>query len=288
MLSEERRREIATFLRIRRARLTPQDVRLPVSGRRRTPGLRREEVAALADVSTEWYTWLEQARDVRASREALERIAGALRLEPSAAQYLLTLAGYRVDSGSQVRAATIGSHIQRMLDRLDPYPAWVYGERWDVVAWNRAAAVLYGDFGAMQGLERNMLVQMFLGPRMRRVLADFPRVARDIVAKVREVYARFVDDPWYTEVIDLLCRESEEFAAWWSERTVEPYEDGVKIFNLPGEQALAFDFSVLDLRDQRFANLSLVTYVPQPGTGTLETMQRLLGSAPVDAGLTTS
>jgi transcriptional regulator with XRE-family HTH domain len=286
MLSEERRREIATFLRIRRARLSPDLVQLPVWGRRRTPGLRREEVAALAGVSTEWYTWLEQARDVRASREALERIAGALRLEPSATQYLLTLAGYG-SNGPQVRAATIGPHIQRMLDRLEPYPAWVYGERWDVVAWNRGATVLYGDFDAMQGLERNMLVQMFLRPRMRRVLVDFPRVARGIVAKVREVYARFVDDPWYNEIIDLLCRESDEFAEWWNERTVQPYEDGVKAFTLPGEPPLSFDFSLLDLRDQRFANLSLVTYVPQPGTGTLEVMQRLVSTAREETAVAT-
>ncbi|HEY8549515.1 MAG TPA: helix-turn-helix transcriptional regulator [Vicinamibacterales bacterium] len=287
MLSEERRREIATFLRIRRARLTPDDLQLPAWGRRRTPGLRREEVAALAGVSTEWYTWLEQARDVRPSREVLERIAAALRLEPSATQYLLTLAGHG-SNGPQVRAVTITPHIQRLLDRLDPYPAWVYGERWDVVAWNRGAALLYGNFGAMQGLERNMLVQMFLRPRMRLVLVDFPRVARGIVAKVREVYARFVDDPWYKEVIDLLCRESEEFAAWWNERAVEPYEDGVKAFRLPGEQLLTFDFSVLDVRDRRFANLSLVTYVPLPGTGTLEAMQRLLRAAPVEAAVTGS
>lgn len=284
MLSEERRREIATFLRIRRERLTPGEVGLPSGrGRRRTPGLRREEVAALAGVSTEWYTWLEQARDVRASAEVLEQIAGALRLEPSAALHLHTLAGYAASGERFVRAAAVSPHLQRMLDQLDPYPAWVYGERWDVVAWNRGATVLYGDFGVMDGPQRNMLVLMFLQPRMRTVLVDFPQVARGIVAKVQAVYARFVDDPWYKEIVDRLCNGSEEFAGWWRHRAVEPYEDGVKAFDLPGAGRLTFDFSVLDVRDQRFANLSLVTYIPRPGTGTREAMERLVLARPASA-----
>jgi transcriptional regulator with XRE-family HTH domain len=233
MLSDERRREIAMFLRTRRARLKPDELGLPPGGRRRTPGLRREEVAALAGVSTEWYTWLEQARQVRASAEALERIAGALRLEPSASRHLLTLAGYgtQVNGDEPSRSAGVSPHVQRLLDRLDPYPAWVYGERWDVVAWNRGACAIYGDFAAVQGLERNMLAAFFLNPVMRRMLVDWPRVARGVVAKVRSVYARYVDDPWYHEVLDLLCAKSPEFAAWWRDHEVHPYQDGVKVFD---------------------------------------------------------
>jgi transcriptional regulator with XRE-family HTH domain len=285
MLSAERRREIATFLRTRRARLKPEALGLRPGGRRRTPGLRREEVATLAGVSTEWYTWLEQARDVRASADALARIADALRLEPSASRHLLTLAGYgaQTNGDTLVRPADVSPHVQRMLDRLDPYPAWVYGERWDVLAWNRSATIVYGDFGAMQGLERNMLHLMFLNPSIRRVLVDWPLVARGIVAKVRSIYARYVDDPWYHEIIDLLCARSPEFASWWKDHEVHPYQDGVKSFEHPDAGRLTFDFSVLDLRDERFANLSLVTYVPQPGTGTQEKMERLLEAVARDA-----
>lgn len=280
MLSDDRRREIATFLRMRRARLKPEELGLPGGGRRRTPGLRREEVAALAGVSTEWYTWLEQARNVRASTDALERIAGALRLEPSASRHLLTLAGYGTppNGDEPARSSGVSPHLQRLLDRLDPYPAWVYGDRWDVMAWNRGACEIYGDFAARQGLERNMLVILFLNPEMRRVLVDWPRIARGVVAKVRSVYARYVDDPWYHEILDLLCAKSAEFAAWWHAHEVHPYHDGVKIFDHPAAGRLTFDFSTLDLRDERFANLRLVTYVPQPGTGTVEKLDRLLES----------
>jgi transcriptional regulator with XRE-family HTH domain len=280
MLSNERRLEIAAFLRMRRACVTPDEVGLPGGGRRRTPGLRREEVAALAGVSTEWYTWLEQSRPVRASAEALGRIADALRLEPSAARHLLTLAGYAPHANGEplTRSTSVRPHLQRLLDRLDPYPAWVYGERWDVIAWNRGATIIYGDFASMQGLERNLLYIIFVSPAMRRLLVDWPRVARSVVAKVRSTHARFVDDPWYQEIIDLLCERSPEFAQCWQDRDVRPEQDGVKIFDHPGAGRLTFDFSVLDLRDERFANLSLITYVPQPGTGTLEKMARLVAS----------
>jgi transcriptional regulator with XRE-family HTH domain len=280
MLSDERRREIAAFLRTRRLSLKPNEVGLPTGGRRRTPGLRREEVAALADVSTEWYTWLEQARQVRASAETLERIAGALRLEPSASRHLLTLAGYgaHVTGSGRSRSAGVSPHLQRVLDRLDPYPAWIYGERFDVVAWNQGATIIYGDFAVMEGVDRNLLAVLFLNPAMRRMLVDWPLAARSVVAKVRSIYARYVDDPWYNEIIDLLCARSSEFAAWWRDHEVRPEQDGVKAFDHPQAGRLTFDFSVLDLRDERFANLSLVTYVPQPETGTLEKMEQLFAS----------
>lgn len=278
-MSRERRRALAAFLRARRARLQPEEVGLTPGGRRRVPGLRREEVAALAAVSTEWYTWLEQARAVRASEQVLRSIAGALRLEPSEVRHLLTLAGYGAPPGDAPgRAPQVSPHLQRILDRLDPYPAWVYGERWDVFAWNGAAAALYGDFGARQGLERNMLWIVFLDPATRRLLADWEPVARGLVAKVRAIHARYVGDPWYQEIIDLVSARSPEFASWWEDHEVHPYRDGVKVFDHPQAGRLRFDFSVLELRDERVANLTLVAYAPQPGTGTAAAMERLLAA----------
>src|SRR5690606_25745766 len=138
--------------------------------RRRTPGLRREEVAVLAGVSPEWYTWLEQARDVRPSAATLHRIGEALRLEPAELQHLLALCGYGGDQpgNGAVHSPTVGRHVQLLLDEFDPCPAWVYGARWDILAWNRAATIVHGDLGAMEGMERNGLHQMFLNPRFRQ------------------------------------------------------------------------------------------------------------------------
>ena len=174
MLSDERRAEIAAILRARRARLRPGQVGLPDGSRRRTPGLRREEVAALAGVSPEWYKWLEQARDVRASADALGRIAAALRLEPGATRHLLALSGYAWDGGaSRARTEAITPHLQRLVERLEYCPTWVLGERWDILAWNRAAKVILGDLDARHGLERNALHVMFLSPPFRKMMVDW-------------------------------------------------------------------------------------------------------------------
>src|SRR6478752_4750076 len=191
MLSDERRREIADFLRTRRMRRQPEELGLPRGRRRRTPGLRREEVAAAAGVSAEWYTWLEQARDVRPSADVLHRIGVALRLEPGECRHLLTLAGYGVhdNGGEPPREASVSLRLQRLMDQLEYGPAWVYGERWDILGWNRAATAIHGDLATMQGIERNGIYQLFLGKKLRSTLVDWHAHARHCVAKLRGKYA---------------------------------------------------------------------------------------------------
>jgi transcriptional regulator with XRE-family HTH domain len=277
MLSDDRRAEIASFLRARRARLQPERVGLPKGSRRRTPGLKREEVAALADVSAEWYKWLEQARNVRASAEALRRIASALRLEPGETRHLLALSGYAWDGdGASSRTEMITPHLQRLVEQLEYSPAWVLGARWDILAWNRAATVILGDLAAMQGMERNAVYLMFLGERLRSMMTDWELHARDIVAKVRLVHAHHVDDPWFNEIVRLLHERSVEFAEWWDEQLVQLPRDGTKHYDHPQAGRLSFDYTVLDIADERFASLQLVSYLPTPGTGTQEKMEQLL------------
>jgi transcriptional regulator with XRE-family HTH domain len=278
MLSDERRREIADFLRNRRMRRQPEELGLPRGRRRRTPGLRREEVAAAAGVSAEWYTWLEQARQVRPSAQVLTRICAALRLEPNETRHLLTLGGYAVPSaGSDLpRSVSVSLRLQRLIDQMDFGPAWVLGERWDIVAWNRAASVIHGDLAPLQGLERNALYQLFLGD-LRSTLVDWEEHGRRCVAKLRAAYASRVDDPWFNELVTLLRTRSAEFERWWNENDIETSQEGVKHYEHPEVGRLVFDYSVLDVLDERMSALRLVAYVPAPGTGTRETMERLLG-----------
>ncbi|MGH7445909.1 MAG: helix-turn-helix transcriptional regulator [Longimicrobiales bacterium] len=284
-LSEDRRNEIASYVRRRRARLRPADVGLPDGRRRRTPGLRREEVAALAGVSTEWYKWIEQARAVRASEETLRRIAGALRLEPGEVRHLLTLAGYGVTDHDRApgHAMVVGDHIRRLLDQLDPCPAWVYGERWDILAWNRGATIIYGDLDAMPERERNIVYQLFLGARMRSMLIGWKRHASGMVGKLRTAHARYLDDAWFNELIGTLVSRSPEFATLWADHVVGPYQDGVKHYDHPDAGKLSFEYTVLSVTDERFATLSLVMYVPLSGTGTRCRLEELLAPA-VTAG----
>jgi transcriptional regulator with XRE-family HTH domain len=280
MLSEDRRREIADFLKTRRMRRQPEELGLPRGHRRRTPGLRREEVAAAAGVSAEWYTWLEQARDVRPSAQVLTRIGQALRLEPKEARHLLTLGGYAVPmSGSDLpHSVSVSLRLQRLIDQMEFGPAWVLGERWDIVAWNRAASVIHGDLAPLQGIERNALYQLFLGERFRSTLVDWDAHGRRCVAKLRAAYASRVDDPWFNELVTLLRTRSPEFERWWNENDIDIAQEGVKHYEHPDVGRLVFDYSVLDVLDERMSSLRLIAYVPAPGTGTREKMERLLGA----------
>jgi transcriptional regulator with XRE-family HTH domain len=259
-------------------RRQPEELGLPRGRRRRTPGLRREEVAAAAGVSAEWYTWLEQARDVRPSAQVLTRIGAALRLEPNESRHLLTLGGYAVPaSGSDLpRSVSVSLRLQRLIDQMDFGPAWVFGERWDIVAWNRAASVIHGDLAGLQGIERNALYQLFLGDRMRSMLVDWDTHGRMCVAKLRSAYASRVDDPWFNELVTLLRTRSEQFEAWWNQNDIETSQEGVKHYEHPEAGRLVFDYSVLDVLDERMSSLRLVAYVPAPGTGTREKMIKLL------------
>jgi transcriptional regulator with XRE-family HTH domain len=279
MLSDERRREIADFLKTRRMRRQPEELGLPRGRRRRTPGLRREEVAAAAGVSAEWYTWLEQAREVRPSAQVLTRIGAALRLEPHETRHLLTLGGYAVPAAGSdsPRSVSVSLRLQRLIDQLEYGPAWVFGERWDIVAWNRAASVIHGDLATLQGIERNALYQLFLGDRMRSTLVDWEAHGRLCVAKLRATYANRVDDPWFNELVTMLRTRSVEFERWWNENHIETSQEGVKHYEHPEAGRLVFDYSVLDVLDERMSSLRLVAYVPAPGTGTREKMEELLG-----------
>ncbi len=288
MLSDDRRREIADFLKIRRMRRQPEELGLPRGRRRRTPGLRREEVAAAAGVSAEWYTWLEQAREVHPSVDVLRRIGTALRLEPHEMRHLLTLAGHAIASsgGDAPRAVSVSLRLQRLIDQLEYGPAWVFGERWDILAWNRAASVIHGDLAGLQGIERNALYQLFLGDRMRSMLENWDHHGRQCVAKLRTQYASRIDDPWFNELVTVLRTRSEQFERWWNENDIKTSQEGVKHYEHPEAGRLVFDFTVLEVLDERMASLRLITYVPAPGTGTREKMERLLGARePVPAEL---
>jgi transcriptional regulator with XRE-family HTH domain len=279
-LSDERRHQIADFLKTRRMRRQPEELGLPRGRRRRTPGLRREEVASAAGVSAEWYTWLEQARDVHPSAHVLTRIADALRLEPHEARHLLTLGGYAVPASSRepLHEVSVSLRLQRLIDQMDFGPAWVFGERWDILAWNRAATVIHGELHTLQGIERNALYQIFLGERMRSILVDWEQHARRCVAKLRSAYASRVDDPWFNELVTLLRTRSEQFERWWNENHLETIQEGVKYYEHPEAGRLVFDYSVLDVLDERMSSLRLIAYVPAPGTGTREKMEKLLAA----------
>lgn len=246
---ETRRRAFGDFLRSRRQRLTPQAVGLPSGFRRRTPGLRREEVALLADIGTTWYTWLEQGRDVRPSAEVLGALAEALRLDAAERRHLFTLADQPSPEAPANGPEQVPGALLRMLDGMADQPAYVLGRRWDVVAWNAAAVAVFGDFGRLEGDARNLMHLMFVNDAHRRLLVDWDDLAPHSLAMFRADSAAYAGDPDFERLIARLTAESPEFRAWWPRHDVMRQPSTVKRIRHPSAGQLEFEYMSLDVSD---------------------------------------
>jgi transcriptional regulator with XRE-family HTH domain len=252
-------KRLGSYLKDRRGRLDPAAHGFP-SERRRTPGLRREEVAQRANISPTWYTWLEQGRGGAPSADVLDRIAGALMLTEVEREHVFLLGlgrppevRYRKDEGVTPR-------LQRVLDALEPTPALIRTATWDVVAWNRAATVMLTDYGSVPPEERNVLRFIFLDPRVRAAQYDWESVARYVVSAFRVDAARAGAAAEVQPLVDELCRLSPEFKAMWRDNDVRGRHDGVKQIRHPILGPIAFEYSAFAV-DGR-PDLSLVVYNP--------------------------
>jgi transcriptional regulator with XRE-family HTH domain len=274
-----RREELADFLRRRRESIRPEDVGLPTGGRRRTPGLRREEVAQLAGVGTTWYTWLEQGRDVRASFDVLEALARALRLTPAERGHLILLGRGEEAPACKPPAERVSPTIRRLIENLGLSPAVVLGRRWDYLAWNRAACALYGDLGSIPKPIRNHLWLLFMDPRRRELFSDWQRSTRLAVAKFRADSAAHLGDPSFEELIQSLRQSSPEFCKVWKRHEVARSGEGRKELNHPTAGKLVFEHAVFnpaEAPDQR-----LILYTPVPETDTPARFEKLLAEEPL-------
>src|SRR3954468_19952370 len=241
-----RRRELADFLRNRRAEIAPEDVGLPGGGRRRTPGLRREEVAQLAGVGTTWYTWLEQARDMRASLEVLEALSRALRLTPAERTHLILRGRGEEPPPAKAPAERVAPTLRRLIENLGANPAFILGRRWDYLAWNDAATVLLGDLGTLSPGARNHVWLTFMDPRRRELFTDWEKSQRLLVAKFRADCARYLGDPAFDELIHALRQSSPEFANAWKRHEVSSAAVGRKELRHPVEGTMVFEHAVFN------------------------------------------
>lgn len=276
--SEDRRRELGAYLRSRRGRLAPGDVGLAPGARRRTPGLRREEVALLAGVGTTWYTWLEQGRDVRPSAEVLTALGDALRLDPAEKRYLFILAGRPAPEWRVAAEERVEEPLQRLLSSLRMQPAYVMGRRWDILAWNRAAAAVFGDYGRLQGDQRNIMHLIFADPGHRRLVFGWEDLARATLGLFRADSAKYVGDPAFVRLIDALLHQSPEFRRWWPEHDVLRRLSGLKRLQHPTAGLMAFEHMSLAIDDG--SDMKLIVYTPQPQEDTVAKLERLLDSDP--------
>jgi transcriptional regulator with XRE-family HTH domain len=276
-----RRNELADFLRRRRESLQPEDVGLPGGGRRRTPGLRREEVAQLAGVGTTWYTWLEQARDVRASAEVLEALARALRLSKAERAHLMLLGRGEQPPAPRPPAERASASLKRLISHLGCNPAFVLGPRWDYLAWNDAACALFGDFAAMPRGARNHVWLTFMDPRRRELFPDWERSSRLITAKFRADSARHLNDPTFEALIQSLRRSSPEFCRAWARHEVDSDSGGRKRIRHPVVGDMVFEHAIF--RRDGEADQRLVLYSPLPEYDTAAKVRQLLDAEAVAA-----
>jgi transcriptional regulator with XRE-family HTH domain len=222
-----RKTQLSEFLRKCRDRILPTDVGLPDRARRRTPGLRREDVAALAGVSVTWYTWLEQGRDIQVSADVLERIAATLRLSSTERDYLFALVHNRPPPLMNWRNAKISPAIQRMMERI-AVPAIVMTSRWDVVAWNRLSVAIFRDYDMISAERRNLLRLLLVDEMLYPADSKTYRaMARRVVAKFRIDYSQNSDDPEFAELIEELSQESETFRELWKGTDVLGFSEAV-------------------------------------------------------------
>jgi transcriptional regulator with XRE-family HTH domain len=250
---------LGAWLRDRRGRLEPAALGFP-AGRRRTPGLRREEVAQRAGISATWYTWLEQGRGGAPSAQALERIAAALLLTEAEREHLFLLGLGRPPDRRKQPEEGVTPRLQRVLDALHPNPALIRTALWDVVAWNRAAARLLTDYGALPPERRNVLRLMFLEPRVQAAQPDWESVARFVVGTFRADAARGADAAAAAALVDELSRASPAFRAIWQENDVRGAAGGVKRLRHPVLGEIALEFSAFGVEGR--PDLGMLVYNP--------------------------
>ncbi|WP_315833702.1 helix-turn-helix transcriptional regulator [Bradyrhizobium prioriisuperbiae] len=267
------RTELAAFLKSRRAGLSPADVGLPATPRRRTPGLRREEVSHLAGIGIAWYTWLEQGREIDVSTHFLERIAQALRLDSTERAHLFTMAHNRPPPIAPSDAIEVSPTLRRMLETVAG-PAYLATPSMHVLAWNTALSAVFGDMSVIPVEDRNMLWLVFASPSHRATIPDWETDARAMLARFRVEFGRHRDDPAFLTIIERLQRASHEFHRWWPEQNVSSRANKTKRFEAPGVGQMELEQSTFLVEEA--VNLRLVTYTPvdEQSAGKVKQLQK--------------
>ncbi|WP_329317758.1 helix-turn-helix transcriptional regulator [Streptomyces sp. NBC_01262] len=256
----ERRNELAAFLRSRRARITPEDVGMPPGLRRRTPGLRREEVAQLSGVGVTWYTWLEQGRPINASVQVLDAIARTLRLDVTERQHLYRLAGVPFVRDDIPDADVVGGEVQGIIDALDPLCAVVYNARYDVLASNAAYRDLFPGVRFVGRSDRNVLLRLFSGPSCCSAFVNRDDELPRMVAQMRTAYGRHVGEPAWESFIERMIRTSAEFAQMWASGDVAP--PGQRIKHIQHASVGSIKMSTVSLAIDGMPEHRVVVYTP--------------------------
>jgi transcriptional regulator with XRE-family HTH domain len=271
-----RREELSNFLRTRRERRAPADVGLNPGARRRTPGLRREEVAQLAGISTTWYTWLEQKRPVRVSAPVLNNLARVLDLSAIEKVQLFNLALRDPAADRLPHRPTVSPVIQRTLDQMETVAGFVLSPRWDVLAWNRAARAFFFDFPSVPADERNLVWLTFTHPALKSLMVDWPTRAQDVLARFRGDYGRHAGDAHFTRLVERLRTASRDFAEWWPRHDVQAQSEGRKQYQHPTAGRIHAEHLTFSMTDN--PELRMTLFAPVAEADSITRFRRLIAS----------
>lgn len=269
-----RRRELGQFLRSRRERLKPSPALLERHPRRRTPGLRREEVAEEAGVGVSWLTWLEQGRDIRVSAEVLRRVSRALGLDRDEIRHVFRLAGLGAPEEAPPIPTSVKPTLQRVLDCMEYIPAYVHNARWDRIAWNDAALALMGDFSRDPPEQRNTVWRTFANSEVRAYTEDWEYVARIVIAEFNASISQQFDDPWLQDFVERIASRSPEFREWWQQREINPRREEPTGIRHKSAGLLHLERSIFQIPYE--PSLSLVVFTPLPVEQTPERLRALV------------
>lgn len=280
---KEKRKELGDFLKLKRSAVSPEEYGLPIGPRRKTKGLRREELAQLSGIGVTWYTWLEQGRDIQVSTQVLESISRVLKLNYEEKKHVFLLAGqqiplYHRESSRQDLSPVVQNLIKH---NLKACPVYITDEKWDVIAWNEAACAVFGDFNRMSKKEKNAIWRCFCSKEYQSLFADWESHAKRLLAQFRGTAARFFGEEWIKELTDELSDKSPEFRRWWNHHEVLGTPPGEKEIRHPLAGAMFMEHVTLQIYDS--PDLKLTVSRPLEKEDTIAKLNRLLSARSISS-----
>lgn len=285
MNSQVRLQALSAFLKSQRAKLSPELAGLPAGTRRRTPGLRREEVAQLAGVSTTWYTWLEQGRDIRVSTSVLDCVAQALQLSADQRKYLYSLA-FESDAEAyptEQETVQLSPSLQKILAELTHCPVIVSDRKCNIVGWNRAAAFVFLDFDRIPPAERNMIRLLFARREFQRLALNWEQFANEFLSMFRTYYGQYVNDGWYDAFLGEMIAEYPDFKRMWEDNQVKSAPEVHLEFRHAKAGKMVYELTSLKVYGKDDLRCSI--YTPAPDTTTEAKLIQWMGHGPPGATL---